>query len=122
MSEAVRGARTPQEAAERLANSLDDNTDALNGVRRRYRLTLALIVAVALTVVVAVKFNHDGNISRCESGNELREEIDNKWDAISTYLSDDLGVGDTPNEQVFLDLLSQDFDKQDCSDTKWFGQ
>lgn len=119
--ETVRVPRSPQEAAEQLARSLDKNTAALGRIQRRYRLVVALIATVALTLGVAIKFNYDGNVARCESGNELREDIDAKWDAITDFL-EERGSGEGPDGERFLMLLSQDLEKRDCSAINWLGR
>lgn len=113
--------RTPQQSADNLSRSLDENTAALGRVQKRYRLVVALIVAVALTLGIAIKFNYDGNVQRCESGNELRADIDYKFDSITEYL-ETLGVGDEPDEVAFLELLSGDLEQRDCSEINWLGR
>lgn len=119
----VRVPRTPQEAADQLAKSLDSNTKALNAVRRRYRLTLALIVVVVFTLAFVIKSDHDGDLNVCHGTNEVREQSDAKWDSVSEFL-ERLGVGNDPDEvaeREFLVFLTNDLEKQDCSDIRWFG-
>lgn len=110
------------EAADELAHSLDENTTALNRVRRRYRLTMALIVLVAATLFLEVKFNYDGNVSQCKNANYLRDQIDSKWDAITLFLEESRSYDDDPEGKAFLTLLSQDLARQDCSEIDWLGR
>lgn len=113
--------RTPQESAEYLANSLNTNTAALNKVRKRYRLTLALIAIVVVTLLAVVKFNYDGEVSRCNVGNDLRVEQNAKWDSIIEFLEAN-GTGDTPEEQEFLAILDKDLVLRNCSDINLLGR
>ncbi len=113
--------RTPQESADNLADRLDVNTAALNRVTRRYRLTMVLLAVMAVTLLTVVKFNYDGAVARCGTGNELRAEISEKFDGISEIL-DVAGVGDSPEGQDLLMLLSEDLNLRDCGDINWLGQ
>lgn len=120
MSNQVRTPRTPQESAEHLAESLDSNTEAVNSLRKRYRWVLGLVVVVALTLGVVIKFNYDGNVERCKGGNELRVEQDEKWQAVSDYL-EERGVGDDPDGRGLLAILSEDSERRDCTNINWLG-
>lgn len=120
MSEEFQERRTPQQAAERLAASLDENTQALSRIQKRYRLVLVLVAVVALTLGAALKFNYDGNVDRCKSGNELRVDIDKKWDAIVAYL-DEAGTDERPGGPEFLALLDENLEQRDCSDINLLG-
>lgn len=115
--------RTPQESAEFLADSLNNNTTALNRVRNRNRIVMALVALVAVALLVVVKFNYDGNVSRCESGNELRTEENAKWDSVAAFLQPAMAAnGLDEEEESFLILLSTDLELRDCSDVNWLGQ
>jgi hypothetical protein len=109
-------------AADHLSVALEENTSALKSVKRRYRLTLALLAIVALTLFVAIKVNYDATVDRCESGNELRADIDEKFAGTSTALR--ITIGGDPNEleEQFLDLLDDELPPRDCSDINWLGQ
>lgn len=113
---------TALEAAESLSHSLDDNTEALNRVRRRYRLTMVLLALVAGTLFSVIKVNYDGEVKRCQAGNELRVEIDDKWDAISTFLEANATDGITEAEREFLGLLEENLEPRDCSEINWLGR
>jgi hypothetical protein len=78
-----------------------------------------------VTLALVVKFNYDGTVSRCETSNEIREEIDGKWQAITDFLiASNSGPDDplTPPEAEFAALLSDDLTRVDCSDINWLGQ
>lgn len=120
MSEVNETRRTPQESAEYLARSLQENTHALERVRRRSRWMIAMIVALALTLGVVFKFNYDGAVQRCESGNLLRDDINAKFDAVSDFLHS-VHVDDDEEGRQLLVLLSDDLHKRDCGDIDWTG-
>lgn len=109
------------EAADHLTEALEQNTRALDRVRRKYRLTLALLAAVALTLALVIKFNHDSNVNRCESGNELRAEIDIKFQSISEALEITIDGELSQAEQDFIDLLADELPPRDCSNIGWIG-
>lgn len=109
-------------AADHLAEAVEENTEALDRVRKKYRVTLAFLAVVALTLAMTIKFNYDGNVSRCESGNELRSEIDTKFQSISTGLRIAVGPDLTTAEEEFLDLLDDQLPPRDCSDINWLGR
>lgn len=113
---------TALEEAERLSHALDENTEALERVRRKYRWVMALVAVVAFTLLTVTKFNYDGNVSRCEGGNELRVEIDEKWDAISEFIEANSTDGISEAEREFLDLLTENLEPRNCNSINWLGQ
>lgn len=113
--------RTPQESADHLADALDENTTALNRLKRRYRLTLLFIAALFMAFGFTLKFNYDGNVGRCQTGNELRAEINEKFQKLTVPL-DAGGVGDTPQGQELLITLREDLTPNDCSSINWLGR
>lgn len=113
--------RTPQESAEHLSRSLDNFTVALGQVKRRFRYVFGLIAIVVLAIGLSVKFNYDGEVRRCNAGNELRSEENAKWDGIVAFLEAN-GTGDTPEEQAFLEILDENLVLRDCSDVNWLGR
>lgn len=119
-------------AADHLAEALEENTKAMaestsamaaleDRVTRRTRFVVVVLVAVVLTMGLVVKFNYDGNVRRCESGNELREEIDSRFQSVADSLIE-AGVGGTPEEDALLIILSADLDPRDCSGINFLGQ
>jgi hypothetical protein len=117
----VQPSRTPQESAEHLAEALDNNTTALNKVKNRYRWMLAYIVIASLVVGMAFKFNYDSNVDRCEAGNELRVELNEKFQKLSIPLIA-AGVGDTTSGRELLITLEEDLEPRDCTDINWLGR
>lgn len=109
------------EAAEHLSESLDANTDALDRVKIRYRITLVSLIIVAVTLALSIKFNYDGTVNRCEGGNELRREIDTKFESIAESLIEN-GAGKRPEEVKILATISQDLEQRDCSNINWLGR
>lgn len=116
----IQPTRTPQESADRLANALNGFTGALNKVKRRSLYTLLSVVVLALSLVVALKFNYDGNVGRCESGNDLRIELNEKFQNLANILIA-TGVGDTPEGQEVITIFEGDFVTRDCSNINWLG-
>lgn len=114
--------KTAQESAERLATSLDNNTTALSRLRKRYRLLLVLIAVVALSLAAVVRVNYDVTVRQCRTGNELRFEENEKWQSISEFLENFAGENITEGEQAFVDLLAADLEPRDCSDINWLGK
>lgn len=112
-------------AADHLAEALEENTAAMaaleSRVTRRTRFVVGVLVAVVLTMGLVVKFNYDGNVRRCESGNELREEIDSRFQSVADSLIE-AGVGGTPEEDALLIILSADLEPRDCSGINFLGQ
>lgn len=109
------------EAAKSLVESLDENTDALNRVRKKYRLTMALLALVALTLFTAAKFNYDGHVRRCETSNELRAEVEVKFHTIADSLERN-GVRNQPGGDELIEILYTDIEPNDCSDIDWLGR
>lgn len=108
-------------AADHLAEAVEENTEALNRVRRRYWLTFVAVALVAVTLMFSIKVNYDGNISRCETGNQLRQEIDAKFDRVAEAL-EKLTEGEiTQNEREFFSILESNLEPRDCSATSLFG-
>jgi hypothetical protein len=110
---------TPEVKADRLTAALRENTDALRHVKNRYRWSLVLSAFLAFTLAVVILFNYQGNVNRCESGNDLRGEIDDKLQSLGDFLTP--LVNDNPANQEFIALLTEDFPRRDCSDVSWLG-
>lgn len=118
-------ARTPQESADQLSASLDKNTAALyraiEKVRRHSRRTLQYVLVLTLLLGLALKFNHDGIVDRCNSGNALRADIDEKFQQVADS-SVSAGFGNTPAEQAILIAIEKDLTPRDCSAINWLGR
>jgi hypothetical protein len=110
------------EAAEHLVESMDDMTDALKRVTVRQRVLQAVLAIVAVTLMSVMYFNYTGAVSRCESGNDLRAEIETKFIAMADVLERG-GVGESsPEGRELILLLSADIDPRPCSEINWLGR
>lgn len=112
--------RTTQESADRLADALKDYTRSLKKVKRRYIWTLGSVIALALTLILGLKFNHDSNVDRCVAGNALRIELNDKFQNLADILIS-AGTGDTPEGQEVILIFEEDFSTRDCSEINWLG-
>lgn len=104
-------------------DSIQDNTDQIKILATRHRRQRVVIVMLIVTLLTVMKFNYDGNVARCRSGNELREEIDDKWQAVSDFLEVPISAdGTDPDEKKFLLILSDNLEQRDCSNINWLGR
>lgn len=84
---------------------------------------VALVAVVVLTFGFVVKSNRDADINTCKETNEVRHQLDSKWDGVSDFLGH-LGIGNDPDEgeeREFLALLKEDLEQTDCSKIGYFG-
>ena len=109
------------EAAENLTDSLDENTEALHRVTNRYRWNTVLTALLVLSLLFIGKVHYDGAVKRCEAVNEVRTEIDGKWQAVSKFIEDS-GMAEGAGGEAFLTLLEEDLLQPDCSSINIFGQ
>jgi len=108
-------------AANQLHEDLEDFNDSVERLTRRQRWMIAVIVVLVLTLSAVIKVNYDGNVSRCNTGNELRIQIDEKFGSVADALEatqTDLSESDI----AFLELLNEDLEPRDCGDINWLGQ
>jgi hypothetical protein len=110
---------TPEARADRLVEALHENTDALHSVKRRYRWTLALTALLALTLVYVLYSNHEANVETCESSNEIRADIDEKFGSIGGFLR--TAINDTPENREFIIIVTTNLPARDCSDISWIN-
>lgn len=109
--------RTTQQSVDDLTVAVGDNTRALNRVKRRYRY----LVAALLVVGMMFKFNYDGIVSRCNTGNELRAQIDEKFESVAEGIVD-TGIAITPEVQQVIDDLQAPLVPRQCDDIDWLGR
>lgn len=110
--------RSPQETADILSRALKENTSALNSLRKRYRWFVFVFIMSVGALGYTAWSDHVEEIQRCESGNELRHDIDVKFQSISDALSQFV-VDPDENIQEFLELLGSPLPPRDCSDIGW---
>lgn len=111
-----------KESLEELVHAVDENTNVLRRVKRRYRLAISLVLAIALVFGLSVKFNYDGAVGRCEAANELRTEIDEKFQSVADSIISINEGPISPETQLVIDVLSSDLEPRDCSTVDWLGR
>lgn len=62
----------PLVTARHLTAALQENTTALTGLRRRYRILLVVIILLLFTMGATLKSRYDVRVSSCHQDNELR--------------------------------------------------
>lgn len=109
---------TPEAKADRLTAALRDNTHALHSVRRRYRWSLVLTMLLALSLGYSVYANHQNDVSSCESANNIRIDLNDKFSSVGDFL-DRLST-DSPQVDELIVIVTDEFPIRDCSDVEWF--
>lgn len=110
----------PVMTAKEMTVALRDNTKALNRVSDRTRNIVVALLVVLLVFCYSVKVKHDGEVNNCRRGNELRTQIDTKFDSIAKFIEDS-----TPPDRIteasknFLDLLKGNLPVRDCGEVGW---
>lgn len=117
-----------EDSLDRLGVRVVENTDALRGVQTRLnkvqtrsQRTLKLLVAIVLLIGGVLKVNYDGIVDRCDSGNELRSQIDEKFQGLGDAAAA-AGFGSSPEEQEILVEIEQDLTPRDCEGINWLGR
>lgn len=110
---------TPEERADRLVAALHENTEALERVKSRYRLSFIVIVLLAATLVYVVYSGRQNDLASCNNNNAVREDIDAKFGSIAEFL--DGAISDTPENQMFIEIVGDNIAPRNCSDIGWFG-
>lgn len=110
------------EAADHLSESLDGFTRTIESVTTRQRVLQAVLAVVVVTLLSVMYFNYDGAVSRCKTGNELREQIDTKFGSVAEALEATAEGPISPQDRAFLDLLSDELEPRDCSDINLLGR
>lgn len=111
--------KSVEETANQLSQSLKENTTALNSLRRRYRWVAGVLILSLALFGYEIKSHRDSDISTCREANEIRHDLNDRFQAIADNL-EEFGIGGTDQERKFLDLLSLDLDYKDCSEVGWF--
>lgn len=137
----------PLATARDLTSALQENTQELRSLRRRYRIVLVLLVVVALTVGVVIKSRYDVRVSTCRQDNVLRSGLLNVADTLEADAGGELHLtggpyfealtpamkdylawledrsaqsgDDTSDREDLVAELRKDFALQDCSNIPW---
>lgn len=109
---------TPEAKADRLVKALNDNTDALHGVKKRYRWSIFVTIILFLSLVFTVYTNHEDDVESCRSTNAVREDIDKKFGSIGAFLEQ--AISDSPENEEFIKIVVANLESSDCSNISWF--
>lgn len=122
----------PIRAADRLADSLDENTHALNSLKRRYRLVVGTLALTILLVISMIVTRYDQRLSGCERDNDLRQANVDLWTPVLQGSPPPVDPGPDATEEErekyernvrlradFEKTLNTGFALRDCDGISW---